>query len=99
MAQTTEKQAAEVVNQDFDFSPKMDEGEAIDGITSVTVTNMGLVDGSSNITCGSNSYSGQTGRTSVSGGTAGEKYKITMVVTTDADQTLELDGFMVIRNE
>lgn len=99
MAQTTEKQASEVVNQDFDFSPKMDAAELITAISSVTVANQGLVAASSDITCASNSYSGQLGRTRVSGGTVGEKYKVTMVVTTDANQTLELDGYMVIRNE
>lgn len=92
--QTTEKQAAEVVNRDFDFSPEMDPGEAITSVDGVTVENMGLVSGSDDVTCGSNSYSGQVGRTQISGGTLAEQYTLTMTVTTDAGQTLVLSGLL-----
>lgn len=97
--QTVEKQVAEAVIMQFDFAADMAEGETITGVTSVTPVNQGEVGGSSNVSCGSNSASGQIAQTIVSGGTNLELYKISCLVVTSAGQTLETEGFMRVRNK
>lgn len=97
--QTVEKQVAEVVVMQFDFAADMAEGETISTVSSVTPVNQGEVGGSSNVSCGSNTASGQIAQTLVSGGTNLELYKITCIVTTSAGQTLETEGFMRVRNK
>ena len=96
--QTTEKQVAEAVIQQFDFSSDMSAGETIISVVSVVSDNQNLVGGSANLTTGSNSAGGTVAQSLVSGGTHLEKYKLTCIVTTSAGQTLETEGFMWVRN-
>lgn len=97
--QTTEKQVAEAVLLQFDFSADMAADETISTVSSVTPVNQGEVGGSSNVSCGSNTASGQIAQTLCSGGTNLELYKITCIVTTSAGQTLETEGLLRVRNK
>ena len=97
--QNTEKQVAEAVILQFDFSADMATDETISTVSSVTPVSQAEVVGSSNVTCGSNAASGQIAQTLVSGGTNLELYKITCIVTTSAGQTLETECMMRVRNK
>lgn len=99
--QTTEKQVAEAVIVQFDFTPDMAEGEALSSVDSVTPVNLGEVSGSSNVSVGSlaiSSVSTKIAQCLVSGGTDDELYKLTCIVTTDAGQTLETEGYLRVRD-
>lgn len=96
--QSTEKQVAEAVLVQFDFSADMAADETIATISSVVSENQNLVGGSANLSTGSNTISGQVAQSLFSGGTNLEKYKLTCTVTTSAGQTLETEGFMQVRN-
>lgn len=99
--QTTEKQIAEAVIVQFDFSPDMAEAETLSSVTSIVSANQGDVGGSSNVTISNialSSVSTKIAQCLVSGGTVGERYKLTAIVVTSAGQTLEADGYMRVRN-
>lgn len=96
--QATQKQVAEAVIVQFDFSAAMALSETITSVAFVTSENQNLVGGSSNLTTGSNSAAGAIAQSLVSGGTDLEKYKLTCIVTTSAGQTLETEGFMWVRD-
>lgn len=98
MLQTTEKQTAEAVIVQFDFGADMSTTEEISAVVTVIAENQGLVGGSSNVTCGSNTANGTIAQTLISGGTNLEQYKITCTVTTDGGQTLELECLLNVRD-
>lgn len=99
--QTTEKQVAEAVIVQFDFSADMAEAETLASVTSIVSANQGDVGGSANVTISNialSTVSTKIAQCLVAGGTAGERYKLTAIVATSAGQTLEADGYMAVRN-
>lgn len=99
--QTTEKQVAEAVIVQFDFAPDMATAETLSSVTSILAVNQGDVDGSDDVTITSvaiSTVSTQIAQCVVSGGTSGERYKLTAVVVTSAGQTLEADGYLRVIN-
>lgn len=99
--QTTEKQVAEAVILQFDFSPDMADDETISSVSSIVADNQDEIAASSDVTITSiaiSTVSTQMVQCIVSGGTNGERYKLTAVVTTSAGQVLEADGYLRVRN-
>ena len=99
--QTTEKQVAEVVIVQFDFSPDMASDETLSSVSPITAENLGEVSGSADVTISGSAISTvstQVAQCLVSGGTDRERYKLTAVVVTSAGQTLEAEGYMRVRN-
>lgn len=88
---TLEKQASESLLYDMEFLGRLDEGETLSTVTSFTGSPSGL-------TIGSASVSGTRAQARISAGTAGTKYKITVVVTTSASNTLEGEGYLFVRD-
>ena len=86
-----EKQPAESLLYDMEFVGRMEDGTTITAVDSVTGSPSGL-------TIGTASYSGTRAQFRVSGGTAGTKYKITVVVTTSDSNTLEGEGNLFVRD-
>ena len=85
------KQPSESRLFDFDFSGKARTGEAITAVSSVTGSPSGL-------TIGSTAFSGMIAQARISSGVDGNYYKLTCVVTTNQSNTLELDGYLRVRN-
>lgn len=99
--QTTEKQVAEAVIVQFDFSPDMATAETLSSVTSILAVNQDEIDASDDVTIASvaiSTVSTQIAQCVVSGGTNGELYKLTAIVVTSAGQTLEADGYLRVRN-
>lgn len=90
------KQPSEVRQYVMDFSNPLESSESILGISSVTHTLRG--GGVSDLTVYNESVSGQTVIIWVSGGTDRNTYRIEIIVTTDANQTLEGDGLLSVRD-
>lgn len=91
-----QKQPAEELVYNFDFSDVIDSSASISTITSITPTNCGVVSGSSNVSTSSNAISGRKAQTKVAGGTHGESYKLTAIVVDSQGQTHELDGILEV---
>lgn len=85
------KQPAESRLYSMDFSPLLQPGETIASVVSVTAAPVGLT------LNGSASYAGQKAFQRIEGGTAGESYKVTFVVTTSDSNTLESEGILQVR--
>lgn len=90
------KQPSESREYDLDFTALLVPGETIAGITSVGSTIMGKVVGSADVSIGSSSITSDSlkVRVRISGGTNGEDYKITAVVTTNQGNTVEGEGIL-----
>jgi len=91
ITQTLIKQPAESRLYTVDFSPILGEGESITAATSATAAPAGL-------TLGSPSYTATTASVRISSGTAGQLYKVTFRVTTDASNTLEGEGLLQVKD-
>jgi len=91
---TLEKQPSESIPFDMEFVGRMNAGETISGVTSFT----GSPSGVGALTIATASYSGTKAQARISAGTAGVKYKITVVVTTTAGNTREGEGYLFVRN-
>lgn len=94
----TPKQVSEKVDCAFDFAPQMALDETIASIVSVAATNLGEVGGSSNITTSGHVISGQTVRVLAAGGTDGERYLLTVKISTSRPQDLELEAYLPVRD-
>lgn len=86
-----EKQPSESLLYDMDFVGRMEDDVTLTAVVSVTGAPTGL-------TIGSASYSGTRAQFRISGGTAGTKYKLTVVVTTSDGNTLEGEGNLFVMN-
>jgi hypothetical protein len=86
------KQPLEVLNLEMDFTNLLDTGETISSPT-VTTTPTGLT--ISSVAVDSTSKKVEM---VASGGTDGVTYRVDVVVTTNASQTLEGDGILKVRS-
>lgn len=80
----------------MDFSNLL-EGTYIDSITSIVQANQGDVGGSSNLTIANQAISGDGVEFRLSGGTADERYKLTVTIVDSAGNTLEADGMLYVK--
>lgn len=85
------KQPSESRLYTFDFAANMGASESIVSVDSFTAAPSGL-------TLGSAAISGKRVQNRISGGTANTNYKITVVVTTDAGNTLEGEANLFVRD-
>lgn len=90
-AQTLIKQPSEIRSYVMDFSPLLGAGETLTAASSVTAAPSGLT------LVGSPTVSGTFAAQTVSGGTAGQRYKITYLVTTSDGNTLEAEGILAVK--
>lgn len=90
------KQASEVRQYTMDFSNLMASDETISSINSVVSEKRG--GGTSDLTIGGETISGQTITMNISGGTKRYVYRIEVVIITSGSQTLEGDGLLRISN-
>ena len=72
---------------DMDFSKRMATGESISSISSETSTSINRVAGSTNLTLGTSSFSGNIVQLRISDGTADESYIIQITVITNLGNT------------
>lgn len=86
-----EKQPNDSLLYDMEFVGRLEDGETITAVSSVTGSPSGL-------TIGTASYSGTRAQFRVSSGTSGTLYKITVVVTTSASNTIEGEGNLFVRD-
>ena len=81
----------ETVKKDMDFgNPDLASGETVDTVSSVTITPVTVPA----LTNGGTAISSPKVQITLSGGLAGNTYKIVIKVTTSLGQTLEGAGFM-----
>lgn len=85
------KQPSESRLYTFDFSANMGTSESITSVSSFTVAPAGPV-------LGTPTFSGKRVQNRISGGTANTNYKITVVVATDAGNTLEGEANLFVRD-
>ena len=92
---TTEltKQPSESRLMTMEFDNKMSKTELILTMDSVTSTPSGV--GAPTFDAGT--VKSQSVDIMISGGTTDKKYKITMIVTTDAGQVIENEGYLKVR--
>ena len=88
---TLEKQPADSLLYDMEFVGRLAEGETLTAVSSVTAAPSGL-------TVGTPSYSGTRAQVRLGGGTGGVTYKVTIVVTTSASNTIEGEGNLFVRD-
>jgi hypothetical protein len=91
------KQPTEIRQYTMDFANLMSTSEAISSITSVTAELRG--GGVSDLTLSNQAISGQTVTFWIEDGTDGETHRITVIIVTDAGQTLEGDGLISVRDK
>lgn len=90
---TLSKQPQEVRKYMMDFSNKLASGESISSISSVSSEKLG--GGATDLSITSEALTGTTGVSMIiASGSTGGRYKIEVIVTTDASQTLEGDGYL-----
>lgn len=76
----------------MDFAALLASNETINGVTSVVAEPADLsLDGAA-------TFGGTMAQQRISGGTSGITYKVTFVVTTTEGNTIEGEGFLVVRN-
>lgn len=86
------KQPAESRLYTMDFSGLLGQGETIAGVTSVTATPSGLT------LSGGPTFSGVFANQRIAGGTSGQKYTVTFLVTTSGGNTLEGEGILQVKD-
>jgi hypothetical protein len=91
-----QKQPYEELPFTFDFADVIPSGATVSAIDSIAAANCAVVSGSSNVTTGSNTTSGRSAQTKVSGGTSGESYKITCRVTDSNGHKHEHEGIVEV---
>jgi len=80
----------------MDFSAAL-LGARIQAVDSIVSSSRAKVAGSAPLVIGAASHNGHTVAFRVGGGTSGESYTVTVVVTDTMGNTLEGDGLMVVR--
>jgi len=93
MAQTCTKQPSESRLYSMDFSPNLAESETLSSVTTVTGAPTGLTIGTAAV-----DSTTKKAQFRVSAGTAGQSYKITVVVLSSASNILEGEGILVVRD-
>ena len=94
------KQPSESRLYDMSFDGKMRDGDTISSVISSWFTNMGKVTGSTDITLGTASISGDLVQIRVEAGQDLENYKITHKITTaPSGDILEGDGLLLVREK
>jgi hypothetical protein len=88
------KQPSESRLYEMDFSLLLGEDETIATVDSVTVS----PDDDTLTLSGAAAAVGKVARQRIEDGTAGARYKVTIVVTTSADNVLEGEGIMHVRD-
>lgn len=97
--QTLFKKETETRHFSMDFANLMATGETIEASSPApVVTSERLGGGSSDLTITSVAISGQTITFTIADGTNGNRYRVYVVITTSADQVLDGDGVLVVRN-
>jgi len=92
------KQPAEDRLYDFDFTNLLGAATvAASPAPTVAQEKQNLIVGSVNVTLGAPVISSPKVQVRISGGTAGEDYKITVVARDSAGNTLEADGHLQVR--
>ncbi len=79
---------------DMDFSKRMATGETISAIISEISTSKDRVTGSTNVTLGTPTYSGNVVQLRISDGTQEESYNITITVSTSLSNTRIGNGLL-----
>lgn len=98
MALTTlDKQPWESLPFNMNMAKSLPSGESIASVDSVTAAAQNLVSGSSALTVGATSYSGQVAQVVLSGGTDGELYLVTFRVIGENGSQVEGEGYMQVR--
>ncbi|MCB1788331.1 MAG: hypothetical protein KDJ33_18895 [Gammaproteobacteria bacterium] len=84
---------------DMDFKRWCRDGDTIESVLNVAVENLQTIEGSSDITLGSHSFSGIRAQVWIpAGGTAGERYRVTVTCRmTPSGEELPGDGIVVLR--
>jgi len=82
----------------MDFSALLAAGETLSSVSSISQAARGNVQGAASLNIGAGSTSGSKVQFRISGGTNGEDYKITVVVTTSQGNTLEGEGWLYVRD-
>jgi len=90
------KQPSEVVNYGMDFSSYV-SGSSIT-LSNPIVTSEKYNGDTSDLTLGSPTISGQKVVFSISGGTSGTRYRITVKVDTSDSEKLEGDGILLVKD-
>jgi hypothetical protein len=91
-----QKQPAEKLAFDFDFSAVIQNPEVVASIISIIAVTCGVVAGSAGVTLSNNTFGGRAAQTTVDGGTAAESYKLTCKITDSQGQKHELDGIVEV---
>lgn len=101
--QAHSKSSTEVRNIAVSFAGKLDSGELLTGVPTVTVSPSGptlankLVTTTAKTINGASVAAGAAVTFNVTGGTAGVKYTITITVGTDATPAQTLQGIVILR--
>ncbi len=91
MRQTLVKQPSESRVFAMDFAAQLADGESLTSVSSVTAAPSGLT------ISGAATLSGAVASQRIAGGTAGVRYVVTFVVTTSASNTLEGEGYLLVK--
>ena len=97
MAEELYKQPSESRLYHFVFSNLLGSGEELNSIVSVVQVSYGKITGSIDLSILTQVYSTDTVQVRLADGTAGESYKLTTIATTDAGNTLEVDGILHVK--
>lgn len=92
------KQPTESLLFDFDLSLVLRTAETITSVGSLSQTKEGLVVGSTDLTLGAPTYSGQKVQVRISAGTGGERYKITGSAQSSGGDTIEFEGVLWVKD-
>jgi len=90
------KQPSESVSFSMDFGSILAADETISSISSVSSELVG--GGSSNLTIGAASISGEEVQFTISGGTHAKRYRIEVTIVTSGGNTREGDGILKVRD-
>lgn len=91
-----EKRVAESRVYTFNFAPKMAASETITAV--VALTSVPTTTGPAALVLGSSVIASQQVQARISGGTNGGKYFQVCKVTTDAGNTLQCEGYLLVRD-
>ena len=91
-----EKEAGESIIFDMDFSNQFTSAETIDSIDNVSFTNEEVITGSSDITIGTPTFSGNIVQVRISGGTKYEQYTVHITVITSLANVIIGNGLLRI---
>lgn len=84
------KRAAEILIYGMDFANLLESGESLVSVNTVAVS------GGSGLTAGSGSVVGTQAQFSLTGGTSGHVYQLTVTVTTSAGNVREAAGLLQV---